>query len=286
MNQLGAAVVGGVFICVSEGFHWKWRKKGQFRGSDGRRSEEWSEEVYSTMVRCCWTKLCPPLLLVSTSVDQDGLIQRRRELLFPATAAARRNNLKLGGGEGAGRRGISLPTTNPPFPSFPPRLLFWKPIVSFGINDGEGAGASRRGAHREPGRGGEAFVREATVHRRLVWDRWRRQQRRPRRLLTPALQPAQVGLWEETEADFLNKYKPMRNARNVPVRHDLITVGIYSTSDMLSVKQCSVCQTNSTWTRAAQEHRHVSLLAHSFCVPQYLFTLRTWNQTQSQGLTA
>lgn len=60
-------------------------------------------------------------------MDPDGLTQeqRRRVRLFPATAAALRNNVKLG--EGAGRRGISLPTTNslsPLFPAPPPLNLF------------------------------------------------------------------------------------------------------------------------------------------------------------------
>lgn len=224
VSQLGPAVIGGVFICV-----WRvsWEtKKGQFRGSDGRRSEEWSEEVYSTMVPCCWTKLCPPLL-ASTSVDQDGTdpAAERRELLFPAPLVAPRNNLKQGRRRRrSGSQRNFTPHNQPPFPLFSPRLLFWKSIISFGINDGKGAGASWRGAHREPGRGGEAFVREATVHRRLVWDRWRRQQRRPRRLISPAVQPAQVGLLEEREkeSDCLNIHKQIRNARNVPVRHDLM----------------------------------------------------------------
>lgn len=78
------------------------------------------------------------------------------------------------------------PTSLSPLFPAPPLNIF-----SFGSDHGEGAGAPGRGAHREPGRGGEAFVREATVRRRLVQHRWRRQQRS---LVPRALQPAQVGL--------------------------------------------------------------------------------------------
>lgn len=99
-----------------------------------------------------------------------------------------RNNLRLGKKED--RTGISLQQPNPASFSSP-RLLSFS-----GIRDGEGAGAPRSGAHGKPGRCGEAFIREATVRwcrQRIVWNRWKRQQQRPRRRLSSALQPAQVG---------------------------------------------------------------------------------------------
>lgn len=115
---------------------------------------------------------------------------------FLVTFAALRNNLRAGRKkERVAEKFHSLQPT--PLSlclsrSFPSASCF---IFFPGISDGEGAGASGRGAHGESGRGGEAFTREATIRRRIVWERRKRQQQReqPRSFLPSALQSAQVG---------------------------------------------------------------------------------------------
>lgn len=56
-----AGALGVVCVCVWGDSDWRCRKKGQFRGSDGRGSGDWSEEVCSMVVPCCLNETFPPL---------------------------------------------------------------------------------------------------------------------------------------------------------------------------------------------------------------------------------